>query len=132
MKPNLTNSDDITEQINLEPELDKLQEMKESPEVIESEIIPKKKRGRKPKSETEPIPEIPEIDLSPLLEIGIKRLPNPIALSDLEKQLFNQTANKVFQKYSGGFKYIEELNLGLVLISLIYPRLSKEKEKENQ
>lgn len=123
LKQNLTNSDN---EINLDPEIDKLQELKNPEDVLSEAEQPKKKRGRKPKSETISEPELPEIDLSPLLEIGIKRLPNPLPLSELEKQLFNQTANKVFQKYSGGFKYIEELNLGLVLVSLIYPRLKQE------
>lgn len=89
------------------------------------ETEPKKKRGRKRKGIIE-IEELqPEIDLTPILEIAIKRLPNPEPLTDIEKGLFNSTANKVFQKYSVGFKYIEEVNLSLVLISIIYPRLKK-------
>lgn len=124
LKPNST---DYNDAINLEPELDKLKELN-NPEIVEQGgEPPKKKRGRKPKSETETSVEVPEIDLSPLLEIAIKRLPNPIPLSDIEKSLFNQSANKVFQKYSGNFKYIEELNFGLILISVIYPRIKPEK-----
>lgn len=110
-----------------ETEFNKLEELKKelNSEVIESE--PKKKRGRKPKSETIEVPENPEIDVSPILDIAIKRLPNPIPLSDTEKFLFNQTANKVFQKYASNFKYIEEINLSLVLVSILYPRLNKAK-----
>ena len=113
-----------------ETEFDKLEELKKEITENESQVIesePKKKRGRKPKSETIEVPEIPEIDVSPILDIAVKRLPNPIPLSDMEKTLFNQTANKVFQKYSGNFKYIEELNLSLVLVSILYPRLTKTK-----
>jgi len=113
-----------------ETEFDKLEELKKEITENESQVIesePKKKRGRKPKSETVEVPEIPEIDVSPILDIAVKRLPNPIPLSDTEKTLFNQTANKVFQKYSGNFKYIEELNLSLVLVSILYPRLTKTK-----
>jgi len=116
-----------------ETEFEKLEELKKEITENESQIIesePKKKRGRKPKSETIEVPEIPEIDVSPILDIAVKRLPNPIPLSDTEKTLFNQTANKVFQKYSGNFKYIEELNLSLVLVSILYPRLTKTKSAD--
>jgi hypothetical protein len=112
-------------EINLEPEIDKIKELQEQ---TENEIEPKKKRGRKPKSETEI--ELPEIDLSPILDILVKRLPNPLPLSDTEKTLFNQSANKVFYKYSGNFKYIEELNLGLITLSIFYPRLKTTDVKE--
>lgn len=117
-----------------EPDFDKLEELKNEIEISENSEpeIPKKKRGRKPKTETIEVPEIPDIDISPLLDIIVKRLPNPEPLTDIEKSLFNSSANKVFKKYSGDFKYIEEINLTLVLVSVIYPRLKKQNNDSNE
>jgi len=130
------NQNQETNQMNslLDTEYDKLEELKNeiTSEGNQVETETKKKRGRKPKSETIVTPEIPEIDITPILNIVIKRLPNPIPLSESEKTLFNQTSNKVFQKYGGGIKYIEEINLGLVLLSILYPRIQKEQKQQDE
>lgn len=116
---------------NLEPDFDKLQEMKE--ELIQETLVesetqsdtePKKRKGRRKKSEIEEI-SLPEIDFSILFDILIKRLPNPEPLTETEKVLVNNSANKVYQKYAGNFQYADEINLGLVLLAVIYPRLKK-------
>ena len=113
-------------------EYDKIEELKVESEQVEQEPI-KRKRGRPKKSETEVIePQLPEINVAPLANIIIDRLPNPLPLTDSESSVLNSTFNKVLQKYSGNIKYIEEINLSLVLVGILLPRLKKNKAPDEK
>lgn len=83
-----------------------------------------RKKGSKNKTEVETEP-IPDIDFSVLFDIIIKRLNNPIPLTETEKFLINNSSNKVFKKYIPETRYNDEISLGIVLISVFYPRLKK-------
>lgn len=119
----------------------KLNEIIEIETENESVNPPVKKRGRgRPPKNTVSKNDIPdkveteeslELPLGVVLDIIVKRLPNPVPLSETEKKYIDETGNKVLQKYLGKSKYNDEIALGTVLISVLYPRLIKEKKKEN-
>lgn len=112
-----------------EPDFEKLQQMKdELNQESESEKPQKKKRGRPKKSEIEIEQPLPDIDFSILVDLLITRLPNPQPLSESEKTLINSSGNKVFRKYFDNVKYSEEITLGIILFSIIYPRLKPSKK----
>ena len=111
---------------------DKIEELKIESEQVEQEPI-KRKRGRPKKTETEVIePQLPEINVAPVFNIVIERLPNPLPLTESESSVLNSTFNKVLQKYSGNIKYIEEINLSLVLVGILLPRLKKNKAPDEK
>ena len=112
---------------------EKIEELKVETEQVQTEPTIKRKRGRPKKTETEVIePQLPEINVAPVFNIVIERLPNPLPLSESESSVLNSTFNKVLQKYSGDIKYIEEINLSLVLIGIILPRLKKNKAPDEK
>lgn len=99
----------------------------------------KRKRGRPSKEEEqlkkqeeikEAEKQLENLPLDSLVSIGVSRLPNPIPLTDFEKESINKIGNKVLAKYVGTFKYLEEAELLLIIFAVIYPRLFVEK-KEN-
>ena len=113
-------------------EYDKIEELKVESEQVEQEPV-KRKRGRPRKTETEVIePQLPDINVAPVFNIIIDRLPNPLPLSESESSVLNSTFNKVLQKYSGNIKYIEEINLSLVLVGILLPRLKKNKAPDEK
>ena len=112
---------------------EKIEELKIETDQVETEPTIKRKRGRPKKTETEVIePQLPEINVAPLANIIIDRLPNPLPLTDSESSVLNSTFNKVLQKYSSNIKYIEEINLSLVLVGILLPRLKKNKAPDEK
>ena len=122
----------IETQEDFSSDYDKIEELKVESEQVEQEPI-KRKRGRPKKTETEQVePQLPDIDIAPVFNVLIKRLPNPLPLTETESALLNSTFNKVLRKYSGNIKYIEEINLSLVLIGIFLPRLKKSNDSNEE
>ena len=112
---------------------EKIEELKNETEQVENEPTIKRKRGRPKKTETEAMePQLPDINVAPVFNIIIDRLPNPLPLSESESSVLNSTFNKVLQKYSSNIKYIEEINLSLVLVGILLPRLKKNKAPDEK
>lgn len=114
-------------------------ELKNKVEEIKSvlpEIEETKKRGRKKGGTNKPkeiqvSEKLPVFPLSPIFEIIIARLPNPIPLSETEKTLIDENSSAVINKYMTDTKYKEEILLGLVLGTVFYPRLKTNEAKKD-
>lgn len=64
------------------------------------------------------------------LEIIIKRLPNPVPLTEIEKTNFDIACNRIVLKYFDKIeKYNEEFALLTILSIILFPRLKKNKDE---
>lgn len=105
---------------------EKLQEVINDTQDLQTNEPEQKKRGRpkkidKPIEENKPI----VIPIAPIIDIIVQRLPNPIPLSNTEKEYINDAGNKLAEKYSTNIKYLEEIQFSVLLFGVIYPRLKK-------
>jgi hypothetical protein len=111
-------------------------------EVISDDIIDDKinqlnpspkKRGRPSKTETEknnPLKPSLTIPLSPIIDLIVLRLPNPLPLSTMEKSLIDDSGNKLLEKYSTNIKFLEEIQFSILLFGVLYPRLKTKSVNE--
>jgi len=118
---------------NLEPELN---ELKDNFEIDKEEEKPK--RGRRKKAEVEREQELKLAVAgigSSVLSIFIERMPNPIPLTEVEKQQFDIVTSNLLSKYLSYLdRWQEESAFALVLLMIIIPRtniFSKKNEKKN-
>lgn len=108
----------------------KISEIKE----ILPELEEPKKRGRKKGVPNKPKETLPEsvYTISPIFDIIINRLPNPIQLTDSEKNLLDNTTSSLINKYISTVDYKEEILAGLVLLTIFYPRLNVPKGNDRK
>lgn len=86
-----------------------------------------KKRGRPKGSINKKTKEQEKITIPVSLLIGIivDRMPNPIPLSETERNTLDKTGTEVFNKYIDRFNYFEETVFAGTLLAVIYPRVQK-------
>lgn len=97
-------------------------------ETQNSIIEEKKKRGRK--SNAEKLAEMQEqqkqnqinFPIDVFVDMLIKRMPNPIPLSDSEKIMINDSGNVIVNKYGSNFKYWEETQFAGTMLAVFYSR----------
>jgi hypothetical protein len=93
-------------------------------ETTEPEKVERRGRPRKDKQQENNKPSI-VIPIAPIIDIIVSRLPNPLPLTNMEKEYINDAGNKLAEKYSNNIKYLEEIQFSVLLFGVIYPRLRK-------
>jgi hypothetical protein len=93
-------------------------------ETIEPEKVERRGRPKKDKQAEKITPQI-VIPIAPIIDIIVTRLPNPLPLTNMEKEYINEAGNKLAEKYSNNIKYLEEIQFSVLLFGVIYPRLRK-------
>lgn len=107
-------------------------EESKQPEIKEGE----KKRGRPKGSTSNKTDENKQpsiiIPIAPIIDLFVRRMPNPIPLTSTEKEYLNEAGNKLIEKYSDKIDYLEEIQFSILIFGVVYPRLKKPESEENK
>jgi len=113
---------------------DKLNQIEEEyKEAVEEK--PKRRRSRKKEIEEEQVKQTAEgfvLIGNTFIDFVVPRLPNPIPVSESERELWNKTFSAVAEKYAAYVsKFGAEISFVIASIMIFAPRMQKKDERKN-